>query len=253
MNPNLITFNNKMNTYSIGVTEVFDAYITKYRRESINHVNNLKAKGWTNINDALLKALDLAPKKRKYVEKETVSMILFLSDGDPTVGETNVKQIVTNIHSKNTEKVPILSLGFGSEVDFSLLQRISSMTDSLSKMIYDGADAAVQLENLFYKVSRPTLSNVKLKYIGDVDQESLTKQKVGQMFRGGDTHETMGLLNCSGHVDLEVTADSKDGKVTSRTTLCEKIPDITSGYRAIPLQYQVKKITSISFLTHFTL
>ena len=66
-------------------------------------------------------------------------MILFLSDGDPAVGEKNVDQIVKNIQTKNTEKVPILSLGFGSDVDFSLLQKISAMTDSLSKMIYDGS------------------------------------------------------------------------------------------------------------------
>merc|ERR1719295_1299779 len=102
-------------------------------------------------------------------------MIVFLTDGDPTNGETNVDRIVKNIHDKNTEKVPILSLGFGTDADFKLLKRISAMTDSLSKMIYDGSEAAFQLENFFYRTSRPTLSNVKLRYMGNVDQTSITE------------------------------------------------------------------------------
>ena len=47
-------------------------------------------------------------------------------------------------------------------------------------MIYDGLDASSQLEDFFFKIERPTLTNVKLKYIGNVDQDSLTKHSKGE-------------------------------------------------------------------------
>ena len=51
--------------------------------------------------------------------------IVFLTDGDPTAGETNVDKILENVNKRNTEKIPILTIGFGTQTNFRLLQRIS--------------------------------------------------------------------------------------------------------------------------------
>ena len=203
---------------------IFEATARNIRKAKI-HVNKLKAYGGTNINSALLRALELTAKSTNIIKKDTTRMIVFLTDGDPTSGETNVDKIVRNIHDKNTEKVPILSLGFGTDADFKLLQRISAMTDSLSKMIYDGSEAALQLENFFYRTSRPTLSNVRLRYMGNVDQTSITEQRTGQMFQG-EERVTMGRTQGGVEpLEVEMTADSRDGKVTTRTELLGESSD----------------------------
>ena len=96
-------------------------------------------------------------------------------------------------------------------------------------MIYDGSDAALQLENFFYRISRPTMSNVKLRYMGNVDQTSITEQRTGQMFQGeervtmGRTQDGVELL------DVEMTAQSRDGKVTTRTELLGEFSDTNSN------------------------
>ena len=50
-------------------------------------------------------------------------------------------------------------------------------------MIFDGLDASSQLDEFFLMIERPTLTNVKLKYIGNVDQDSITKHSKGQTIR----------------------------------------------------------------------
>ena len=50
-------------------------------------------------------------------------------------------------------------------------------------MIFDGLEASSQLDEFFLMIERPTLTNVKLKYIGNVDQGSITKHSKGQTIR----------------------------------------------------------------------
>ena len=148
-------------------------------------------------------------------------MVVFLTDGDATVGEQDTGSILKNVHTRNTEKIPILTLGFGSESDYTLLQRISAQTDSLSRMIFDGVKAENQLQNFFHEIERPTLSSVLFKYIGNVKQDSLSKVYQGQMFSGGE-HVTVGeTREEEGELAVIVSADSRDGPVATKITLSE--------------------------------
>ena len=219
----IIDFNTGVETLQHEGNKVFGAS-EENKLKAKEFVNSFNASGGTNINDALLAGIDLATESTDLVGNNTLKMIVFLTDGDPTVGERNVDEIIKNVYLRNTEKVSILSLGFGSEANFKLLQRISGLTDSLSKMIYDGSDAASQLEAFFSRTSQPTLSSVKLKYDGNVDQMSLTKHEEGLMFAGEEIVIMGRLGDADGPLDVEVKADSRDGLVTEVTALFEKYP-----------------------------
>ena len=73
-----------------------------------------EASGSTNINDALLGALTLVEKVRK-AEKLPGNVrptIVFLTDGEPTVGVTASSEIKKNVYAKNKELgVPVFGLG----------------------------------------------------------------------------------------------------------------------------------------------
>ena len=178
-------------------------------------------KGHTNINQALMDGIALSEEAKTVFGENIARSIVFLTDGDPTAGETNVDKILENVKERNTEKIPILTIGFGTQTNFRLLQRISGLTDSLAKMIYDGDEAGIQLQEFFYKIERPTLRNVKLRFIGNVNQTSLTKHREGQMYLGGEM-VTMGQTlteDEDGYIDLEMTADSRDGPFTNSSIL----------------------------------
>ena len=61
--------------------------------------SNLQASGSTNINEALLTAISMAKKiaRNKHYESVKQHMIIFLTDGEATVGETYNDQIKKNV------------------------------------------------------------------------------------------------------------------------------------------------------------
>merc|ERR1712226_797550 len=221
----IITFDDNVYKY----TESFDdltrsgIFRGKYRKKAEKYVNSLQHGGWTDINSALLAGISTAEKSESSLAgKHLAPMVVFLTDGDATAGEQDTNQIMKNVHKRNTQKIPILTLGFGYDSDFTLLQRISAQTDSLSRMIFDGVDARDQLENFFTEIERPTLSNVQFKYIGNVKQDSLSKLYEGQMFSGGE-HVVVGETEDNGEeLAVIVSADSRDGPVATKTTLLEE-------------------------------
>src|SRR5437868_10477112 len=65
----------------------------KGRARGAEFVGKLKATGGTNINDALRASL------KQFDSSDRPKMLVFLTDGLPTVGETNVERIVDNVRS----------------------------------------------------------------------------------------------------------------------------------------------------------
>ena len=221
----IITYNSRVTKW----TESYDqqaksgVFKGKYRIRARKYINNLKPGGLTNINDALLEGISQAEQSKSGLAgKNLAPMVVFLSCGDATAGEVNTGEILKNVHARNTEKIPVLTLGFGLDSDYFLLQRISAQTDSMSRMIFDGVEAKDQLENFFHQIERPTLSNVKFKYIGNVKEDSLSKLYQGQMFSGGE-HVTVGeTKNDQEELAVIVSANSRDGAVATKTTLLEE-------------------------------
>merc|ERR1711953_687538 len=199
---------------------------------AISSVLELKADGGTNINDAILAAIDVT---KEAIKKETLpqyvkSMVIFLTDGLPSSGVTNDDEIKSNIQESNGEKIPVFTIAFGEDTDVSLLQETSSQNGGISKRIYEGSDAALQLEDFFAQISSPLLSDVKFEYVGGlVDNSSVSDTTVNTLFNGGEfiisgkvSEEESGLL------ESIITGDGRDGIYEQRFCLrFSEIPDYT--------------------------
>ena len=78
-----------------------------------------------------------------------------------------------------------MTLAFGESADFDLLKKISNSNDGLAKRIYEGSDAAIQLENFYSQISSPLLSNVKITYVGDsLDDDSFSEKETKTLYNG---------------------------------------------------------------------
>jgi len=168
------------------------------RKEAILYTNGLYAGGGTNINEALLEGLEAAneAKRSEYLPQELQSIIVFLSDGQPSSGETHGKTIQKNVVNANEAlKVPIYSLGFGRNADFDLIKEISSKSGGFSRHIYEGSDAALQLEDFFAEIASPLLADIEISYVGEaVDNSSISESHQRTFFKGGEFVVT-GKLN----------------------------------------------------------
>merc|ERR1712226_1380572 len=165
-----------------------------------------------NKKKAIRHVLDLA---KEVIRSETLpqgvaSMLVFLSDGEATEGETSGTTIEENVAEANSEtELPIFSVAFGSGADFDLLEEISLAADSFAKRVYEGSDAALQLENFYAEISSPVVTNLKFDYVGGlVDNSSLSNDGVRTLFKG-DQYVVVGKLldEASGTFNVRVTAD----------------------------------------------
>merc|ERR1712152_85438 len=165
----------------------------------------------------MLKGLELAKEvlRSESLPQGVASMLVFLSDGEATEGETSSKAIKANVATANSDtELPIFSVAFGSGADFDLLKEISLAADSFAKRVYEGSDAALQLENFYAEISSPVVTNLKFDYVGGlVDNSSLSNGEVRTLFKG-DQYVVVGKLlsEASGTFTVHVTADKTGAK-----------------------------------------
>ena len=117
---------------------------------------NVNARGSRNINDALLKAINLAiqVKEIKEIDEDTQQMIVFLTDGPPTVGETFGPKIRENVKRANQKiKIPIYGLAFGDSADFDVIKGISADNNGIAERIYESGSSFEQLEDFINRIS----------------------------------------------------------------------------------------------------
>merc|ERR1712110_1386503 len=240
---NIITFSTSVNNWSpSGITNEGDQLAIpatkENKKKAISHVLDLEAEGGTNINSAMLEGLDLAKEvfTSESLPQGVASMLVFLSDGEATEGETSGKAIKANVAAANSDtELPIFSVAFGSGADFDLLKEISLAADSFAKRVYEGSDAALQLENFYAEISSPVVTNLKFDYVGGlVDNSSLSNVGVRTLFKG-DQYVVVGKLldEASGTFNVRVTADKTGVKYMDDIVIhpCLRQPKIAKDSR----------------------
>ncbi len=145
--------------------ETFRPELQRYdestRQAALGFVEGLYAGGATNIDGALATAL-------KMIHDDTrPSYILFLTDGLPTIGETNEAKIVENARRNNPHRARIISLGVGYDVNGRLLDRISRTNYGQSHYVRPDEDLERIVGSLYSRISEPVMTDVAI----DVDLE----------------------------------------------------------------------------------
>ncbi|HKS38504.1 MAG TPA: VIT domain-containing protein, partial [Verrucomicrobiae bacterium] len=148
------------------------------RARAENFIKDLKATGGTAIDDALRKALSLRPEdtKRPY-------LMIFLTDGLPTVGVTSEDQIVGNV-KKNSANTRIFCFGVGHDVNTHLLDKIAEETRAFSQYVLPEEDIEVKVSNFFAKIKDPVLVNPTLAFTGDIRVSKTYPSQLPDLFRG---------------------------------------------------------------------
>merc|ERR1719411_1054223 len=179
------------------VEQLVHAATEENKNNALLHVLDLEATGSTNINDALLQALTLVEdvKKAEKLPANVQPTIVFLTDGEPTVGVTSSSEIKKNNKTKNKDiSVPIFGLAFGVDPDFALVRDIAVDSGAFARRIYETSDAAIQLEDFHQRISSPLLYDVEFKYVGRSFSEQ-TSLNVSKTFYKGGEYVIAGKIN----------------------------------------------------------
>ncbi|KAK9529424.1 hypothetical protein VZT92_013516 [Zoarces viviparus] len=179
----LILFDDEITTWKDSLTKATKGNVKK----AIAYIRKLRDDGATNINDAVLRAVSMLERERrdKSLPERSADMIILLTDGMPNSGESNLKRIQENVGSAIGGKMTLFSLGFGNDVDYSFLDVMSRQNKGVARRIFEGSDAAVQLQGFYEEVASPLLLEVDLRY-PDQAVGFLTKNNYSQLFNGSE-------------------------------------------------------------------
>lgn len=122
-----------------------------------HYLASIRPTGGTNIHDALLASVR---------QKETpgqLSIILFLTDGLPTVGRTGESEIREMVKKANTGGKRIFTFGVGHDVNVPLLDAISDETRAMGTYVLPGEDVEVKVAAVFRRLGGPLLSDLALE------------------------------------------------------------------------------------------
>ena len=168
-------------------------------------VKQLKPAGGTAIFDALHQAMALRPGK-----SERPYVVVFITDGMPTIGETNDDAIVTETDKAADDGTRVFCFGLGTDVNAHLLDRIAEHTHAVSDYILPTEDLEVNVSSFFAKIREPVLTNVKLTFPDGIRVTKMYPQAMPDLFRG-DQLVLCGRYTGDGSGDCVIEGDA-DGE-----------------------------------------
>ncbi|XP_003473566.2 inter-alpha-trypsin inhibitor heavy chain H2 [Cavia porcellus] len=170
----VVDFNHNVRTWRNDLVSATKTQITDAKR----YIEKIQPSGGTNINEALLRAIFILNEANNLgvLDPNSVSLIILVSDGDPTVGELKLSKIQKNVKQNIPDNVSLFSLGIGFDVDYDFLKRLSNDNRGIAQRIYGNQDTSSQLKKFYNQVSTPLLRNVQFSYthpsVTDVTQNS---------------------------------------------------------------------------------
>lgn len=147
----LIAFSNAVRQQSSQYLEATPGNI----RVAGRWIDDLQADGGTNINDALMEAFRInSPEAR-------LPIVLFLTDGIPTVGVQNIDEITDNI-SRDRGTARVFSFGVGYDVNTTLLDGLATMGRGSTHYVEPGENIEAAVGAIARKISHPVLTNLEI-------------------------------------------------------------------------------------------
>uniref|UniRef100_A0A4W6D7Q7 Inter-alpha-trypsin inhibitor heavy chain 2 n=1 Tax=Lates calcarifer TaxID=8187 RepID=A0A4W6D7Q7_LATCA len=151
------------------------------------YIQSIKPNGGTNINEALMRAVQMLVRasNQGLIDPRSVSMVILVSDGDPTVGEIKLSTIQKNVKRVMREEFSLFSLGIGFDVDYDFLERIAMENRGMAQRIYANHDAAEQLRTFYSQVSSPLLRRITIQFPED-SVSDVTQNRFDKYFSGSE-------------------------------------------------------------------
>uniref|UniRef100_A0A673J0D8 Inter-alpha-trypsin inhibitor heavy chain 2 n=1 Tax=Sinocyclocheilus rhinocerous TaxID=307959 RepID=A0A673J0D8_9TELE len=179
----IIDFNHNVRCWSEDLVQASSLQVDEAKK----YVQSIKPNGGTNINEALLRAVQMLVRasNQGLIDPRSVSMIILVSDGDPTVGEIKLSTIQKNVKRVMREEFSLFSLGIGFDVDFDFLERMAMDNRGVAQRIYANHDAAEQLKTFYSQVSSPLLRSITINFPENA-VNNVTQNRFDKFFSGSE-------------------------------------------------------------------
>ncbi len=174
-------------------------------------VKALKPVGGTNINQSLLASL----RQFGEADRDRPKMLVFMTDGLPTVDETNVTKIIDNVRKATKPGVRLFTFGVGYDVNTALLDKLAAENGGVADYIEPKEDLEVKVSNFFSKVNYPVLTDLQID-MGGAQTDLIYPRAIPDLFRGSQVTLIGRYSNAADLNSIHMKLTGKAGG-TSRT------------------------------------
>ena len=210
---------------------------SRNRERAQAFIKDLKPMGGTAIDDALKKAL--AACRARMAGAARASVIIFLTDGRPTIGDTDEDNILAHVKQQNEGGTRIFCFGIGTDVNTHLLDRITEDTRAASQYVLPEEDLEVRVSNFFAKIKEPVLADPTLSFTGDIRISKLYPSRLPDLFKG----EQLVLVGrYSGEGDSAVVLEGAVNGARRKFTYEVKFPGECSEGEFIPRLWATRRV-----------
>lgn len=143
-------------------------------------VDDLEAIGGTDINGSMLKALEFFDSA-----SSNSKAVVFLTDGEPTVGEVDDGKILANVEGANVAvSARIFTFGLGNKVNTHLLDSIASGSRSYTNYVLEDGKIEDSISAFYDKIAFPVLTDVALSFSGGIGEYDLFPDVISDFYKG---------------------------------------------------------------------
>jgi len=202
------------------------------RQHALGFVAGLYAGGGTNIDGALKTVFAMLK------DSPRPNYVIFLTDGQPTIGETNESKIVTASRERNQIHARLICVGVGYDVNSRLLDRLAAGNWGQSEFVRPNEDIQQRVTRLYDRMSAPVMTDVAVDFAFDAirteDGAPINRtypQQLTDLFQGEQLvmvgrYRTPGLAK----VTIRGTLAGQVHSFDFPAQLTESSPDETYGF-----------------------
>ena len=174
---NVVLFNSNVVSYK----DALQTSSSESRQEAVSYVDAVRANGGTNIAKALERSMSLLNSD----DSSNLKYLIFVSDGEPTVDETNEMKLAQIAREKNQNNARVFTFGVGYDVNARLLDRFVRDGRGQGEYIKPEENIEERISAFYSHVEAPVFSEVEFTFslLDNADK----KYFVNQVYPSGKT------------------------------------------------------------------
>lgn len=171
------------------------------KQKAIEFIEDINPIGGTNIEEAL----DLALSAQQNNSKRPF-FVIFMTDGKPTIGETEEASLLKKVTTMNKENVRIFTFGIGTNLNTHLLDKITESTNAYRTYVLPDEDIEIKVSDFYTKASSPILTDIEVTFDKNVRISDVYDKKLPDLFKGGSI-SLMGRYKGAGKSTITVSGN----------------------------------------------
>jgi Ca-activated chloride channel family protein len=171
----LVAFSGGVRRYASGWTGA----TAEHRRDAAAWIRSLEAEGGTNIAGALTEAFAEA------ADPEALGVVVFLTDGQPSVGESDPERIAERAE-QGRGRLRVFAFGVGDDVNTYLLDRLTERARGTTEYVRPGENIERAVGALAAKVASPVLTDLAVTAGAGVELYDVQPGSLPDLFAGDE-------------------------------------------------------------------